>query len=149
MPAGSEPPNTARWTPSSSNVDAAGPPTTYRLDSDEALTRLAENLAYDFDDVHALALTDANGLVLDGVLLSDPAHTIDHTIGFALCLALSLDVETLCATFVSVVPASTVSSTNAYTRSWRTMNDVLSAAVHVRDWIITDGASIHSMTEVS
>lgn len=106
---------------------------------------LALHLAHDFDHAHVAALTDGAGEVLDGTILSDAAHTIDHAAGFALCLALACAAPDHQLTFFSVRAHAASPLRPADRACWRRLRDVFDHVVDVRDWIVTDGIAIRSM----
>lgn len=104
---------------------------------------LALVLAGDFDHAHVAALTATDGRVLDGVVLTDPDHTIDHCVGYALAL-LTAAPHTAALTFITVVDTGDPPGED-HVVSWRRTWAVLAGAARCRDWMITDGQVVRSM----
>ncbi len=107
----------------------------------------AANLAMDFEHAHVAALTDASGVVVDGTVLTDPAHCIDHAVGFALCLALTLVEQAHGSqlTLFSVMPCVGGELSPEYSAAYERTVAVFDGLVEVRDWIVTDGLVAHSL----
>lgn len=120
--------------------------------------RLALVLATDFVHAHVVALTDAEGVVRDGVVLTDPDHTIDHAVGYAMALAggagsrerlppqRSGGIAALPAspilTLFSVVPIGDVDRPDD--AAWRRICTAVTPLI-CRDWLITDGCEVRSL----
>lgn len=106
---------------------------------------LALVLADDFDHVHVAALTDRDGHVADGVLLSEPWHTIDHAVGYALCIARSDADSYADLTLISVGTQGAESVRDVDVKTWRRTLDSARDHIRCRDWILTDGSTLRSM----
>jgi hypothetical protein len=104
---------------------------------------LALILAADFDHAHVAALTRADGCVLDGVVLTEPDHTIDHCVGYA--LALLADAPTAVAlTFITVTDrAERLAEPDL--AAWGRMRAVVASGATCRDWLCTDGRVVRSL----
>lgn len=117
-----------------------------RLDSYPAAVALALMLAADFDHAHVVALTDTDHTVIDGVILHEPAHGIDHAVGFGLCLArLHEPVSASGAIFYSIGTNGADQTRPVDAVTWRRMREIFAGLPVVRDWFITDGVAVRSM----
>lgn len=120
--------------------------TAHRLDDFAQCADLALALAHDFDHAHVAALVELNGIVVDGVVLSDPSHTIDHAVGYALALERIYRLPVIGdVIFISVVADDADRLREAHVASWRRICDVFTDWPEARDWIITDGTTLRSM----
>ncbi len=128
--------------------------TRYLLATQDQCLGFAHNLGIDFEQAHVAALTGAGGLVLDGIVLTDPSHRPDHAVGFALCLALEqraqaeLD-EVLDLTLFSVLPRLGAEPARPVQAAHRRAETIFDGLARVRDWIVTDGSATHSLACVS
>ena len=122
---------------------------THRLVDHRARVRLALALARDFPHAHVAALLDADHAVTDGVILHEPAHTIDHAVGFGLCLSRLHPVGQLTATVLFSVVAEAEPLRDADVASWRRIRAVADLLPSLRDWLITDGRVVWSMASTA
>lgn len=106
---------------------------------------LALVLAGDFDHVHVAALTGLDGHVTDGIILSEPWHTIDHAVGYALCLVRSQPDTHADLTLITVAATGAKKVRDVDVRTWRRSLDAAAGQIRCRDWILTDGRSLRSM----
>lgn len=122
---------------------------THRLHTHDARVRLALALARDFPHAHVAALLDAEQVVTDGVILHEPAHTIDHAVGFGLCLSRLHPIGHLTATVLFSVVADAEPLRDADLATWRRIRAVADLLPCLADWLITDGSVVWSMANTT
>lgn len=122
---------------------------THHLHTHEARVRLAFALGRDFLHAHVTALVDAAYIVTDGVILHEPSHTIDHAVGFGLCLSRLHPVGQLRATVLFSVVADAETLTDADLATWRRIREVGDLLPCLEDWLITDGRVVRSMANTT
>jgi hypothetical protein len=121
-------------------------PTLHRLDTFDQAVRLALCLADDFDRCHVAALVGLNGIVRDGVVLSDAAHSIDHAVGYAMALTTTMSRGDH-LTLISVIdddPDDALGVRADLHSAWERTQIALQPS-RCRDWLITDGLVVRSM----
>lgn len=106
---------------------------------------LALVLASDFDHVHVTALTGLDGHVTDGIILSEPWHTIDHALGYALCRVRSQPDAHAALTLITVAANGADQARDVDVRTWRRTLDAAAGQIRCRDWILTDDSALRSM----
>lgn len=122
---------------------------THRLHTHHARVRLALSLARDFTHAHVAALVDADYAITDGVILHEPAHTIDHAVGFSLCLSRLHPAGHLTATVLFSVVADAEPLRDADLATWRRIREVADLLPTLADWLITDGHVVWSMANTT
>ena len=118
---------------------------THRLANHDARVRLALALARDFPHAHVAALLDNDLAVTDGVILHEPAHTIDHAVGFGLCLTRLHPAGHLAGIVLFSVVADADPLRDADLATWRRIRAVADLLPALHDWLITDGRVVWSM----
>lgn len=121
----------------------------HHLWTHDARVRLAFALARDFPHAHVAALLDTDAAVADGVILHDPAHTIDHAVGFGLCLSRLHPEGHLTGTVLFSVVADAEPLRDADLATWRRIRDVAAMLPPLADWLITDGDVVWSMANTT
>ena len=119
------------------------------LHTHDARVRLALALARDFPHAHVAALVDPDYAVTDGVILHEPAHTIDHAVGFGLCLTRLHPVGQLAATVLFSVVNAAEPLRDADLATWRRIREVADLLPVLEDWLITDGRVVWSMANTT
>lgn len=122
---------------------------THRLHTHDARVRLALALARDFAHAHVAALVDPDYAVTDGVILHEPGHTIDHAVGFGLCLSRLHPAGHLTATVLFSVVADAEPLRDADLATWRRIREVADLLPSLADWMITDGRVVWSMANTT
>ncbi|MEM7285716.1 MAG: hypothetical protein AAF480_05140 [Actinomycetota bacterium] len=121
----------------------------HRLHTHHARVRLALALARDFPHAHVAALLDPDSTVTDGVILHEAAHTVDHAVGFALCLARLHPEDHVTGTVLFSVVGDAEPLRDADLATWRRIRDVGELLPGLRDWLITDGRVVWSMADTT
>ncbi len=123
----------------------ASPSPATQLGSHRARVRLATELARDFPHAHVAALVDADGAVVDGVILHEAAHTIDHAVGFAACLASLHAPAVVSRSILFSVVGAAHPVRDADLARWRGLGHLHPFLPDLVDWLIADGTVVRSM----
>lgn len=124
---------------------APSPSPAAQLGSHRQRVRLAVALARDFHHAHVAALVDPRGEVVDGVVLHEAAHTIDHAVGFAACLASLHAPGAVTSSVLFSVVGAAHPVRDADLARWRALGHIEPFLPDLVDWLITDGTVVRSM----
>ena len=128
----------------SSPLNGSATPSGFHIATHAQAMDFARCLAADFEHAQVAALSDSQGAIFDGATLTEDIHQIQHAVGFAICVALTLGTSVKTITLFSVVDHEVGTLTADQQMSYLRVIALFEGWLELRDWIITDGVHYRS-----